>query len=186
MIRKTRQCGNSCRSWFLFSYSYLIFLVGVIGNTSIRPSSFAHALNLDTQSPWLKQRKILWNLPDEKKTLRQSIHHHLSHRMTRHWQTHSNEKVIPDNFPSSQGRKLGDFDELNDLLSGVVVALPDMYVNAGLVLGSRLRLWTSNLKCTDIRIRDIIVDHNSRNDNRNVDVSIKVLGLGIDCTLDWR
>ena len=159
-----------------------------------RPALFASALNLDTQTPWLKQRKAEWKLKGEQNSSTEELlplqRHDLQQRIVkevvRHLQIHSFDEGNPQQDVLFPIRKLGDFDELNELLSGVVIALPDMYVNAGKVLGSTFRLWTSNLQCTDIRIGNIIVQHLKRDSNTKVHVMIKVEELGIDCTLNWR
>ena len=188
--------GSPCFIVCICMIAAMIIAPSIFSLSTGRPALFALALDLDTQTPWLKQRKAEWkqkedgNNSSSKELLplsRDDLQQRIMNEVVRHLQIQSsNEGNRIDDFSFLASRKLGDFDELNELLGGVVIALPDMYVNAGLVLGSRLRLWTSNLECTDIRVRNIIVEHNKRDGNKKVDVTIKIQGLGIDCNLDWR
>jgi len=74
---------------------------------------------------------------------------------------------------------MGDFDELNRLLEGAVIRLPD-----GRVTTSAITLDITNLRCTDFRIDDFLVQ-SSRQNGRETSVRIDIEGLGMICTLDY-
>lgn len=87
---------------------------------------------------------------------------------------------------TSLKRELGDFDEFNQLLKGVVLNLPDINeVNAGTFLLADLILWVRNMKCFDISVEDIIINHGPFG-TKEYDLSVDVVDLAISCDLDWR
>jgi hypothetical protein len=88
--------------------------------------------------------------------------------------------------PISLRRNLGAFDELNDLFDGLILALPDIYVEADKkILGATVRLWATNLKCGSLRVEDISIDH-GLSSNTRFDFGVDIRGLDISCTLNWR
>lgn len=93
---------------------------------------------------------------------------------------------LMDGSKLSLRRHLGsDFDELNALLDGLVLALPDMYIDAGQILGSTVQLWTSNLSCFSINIDDILLDY-GRVSSTRFDFGVDIRGLGISCALNYK
>ena len=88
--------------------------------------------------------------------------------------------------PISLRRNLSAFDELNDLFDGLVLALPDIYVEADKkILGATVRLWAMNLKCGSLRVEDISMDY-GLSSNTRFDFGVDIRGLDISCTLDWK
>ena len=95
-------------------------------------------------------------------------------------------KVIRGDLSSiSLSRDLGDFDELNDLFDGLVLALPDLYVEPDKFLGATVRLWVTNLRCGSLKVDDIVIDYGLKSNTR-FDFNVDIIGLDISCTLDWR
>ena len=97
------------------------------------------------------------------------------------------EHLIQDRDDStiSLRRELGDFDELNDLFDGMILALPDLYIADTKILGATVRIWVTNLNCGSLEINDIDIDYNLRSNTR-FDFNVDVKGLNIDCTFNWR
>lgn len=87
--------------------------------------------------------------------------------------------------PISFRRELGDFDDLNDLFDGLVLGLPDLEFSAGKVLGSTVRLWASNMKCSSIAVNDIAIDYRKAGNTR-FDFNVDIQGLDISCELNWK
>ena len=81
-------------------------------------------------------------------------------------------------------RGLGDFDELNAILKGATFAIPDFYIDDE-VLFVDLKLWASNLECTNIQIDDIILEHEKEADSEFTFTTV-MNGLSIDCEFEWR
>ena len=71
------------------------------------------------------------------------------------------------------------------MFDGLVLALPDMYLTAGKILGATVRLWTTNLECFGISVDDIIITYEKRN-NQIFDFKVDIQGLSISCDLNWR
>jgi hypothetical protein len=86
----------------------------------------------------------------------------------------------------SMRRELGDFDELNSLFKGTVFSIPDINkINAGKILFSYLFFWVRNMKCFDVSVQDIIINHQPRG-NQEYDLAVHIENLALSCTLDWR
>jgi len=93
---------------------------------------------------------------------------------------------LVDGSKLSLRRRLGsDFDELNALFDGLVLALPDMYIDAGQILGATVQLWTSNLSCFSINIDDILLNY-GRVSSTRFDFGVDIRGLGISCALNYK
>jgi len=79
----------------------------------------------------------------------------------------------------------GDFDELNALLAGAEILLPDASFRADLpwpLTGVDIKL--TNLVCTKLSIEDMTLEH-SMISNKEVHVSIGISGLRLECDFDW-
>ncbi len=87
---------------------------------------------------------------------------------------------------TSLRRELGDFDEFNQLLKGVALNLPDINeINAGTFGLADVILWIKNMKCFDISVQDIIINHGPFG-AKEYDLSVDIIDLAISCDLDWR
>jgi len=76
----------------------------------------------------------------------------------------------------------GDFDELNDLLDGAIIKLPDARVETNLITVDM-----TNLRCTNFRVDDIRLDATRNSDvvgDTTLQVSIE--GLDMECFLDYK
>ena len=83
-------------------------------------------------------------------------------------------------------RDLGDFDELNKLLSQVTIDIPDINrINAGKYLFWDLLVSATNIVCSDISLDDLIIHHRKKN-SKQYDFSLDIQDLAISCELDWR
>ncbi len=83
-------------------------------------------------------------------------------------------------------RNLGDFDELNRLLKGTVISIPDIEkINVGKFGFSYLLIWIRNMKCTDISLGNLAISHKPRG-RTDYDFSIGIDDLSISCDLNWR
>lgn len=86
----------------------------------------------------------------------------------------------------SMRRDLGDFDELNSLFKGTVFSIPDINkVDGGKVLFSNLFFWVRNMKCFDLSVQNIIINHQPQG-NKEYDLAVHIENLALSCTLDWR
>lgn len=77
---------------------------------------------------------------------------------------------------------IGDFDELNELLEGATIKLPDARVET-----SAITVDMTNLRCTNFRIDDIVVDATQSSDfvgDTKLQVSFE--GLDMICYLDYK
>ena len=101
----------------------------------------------------------------------------ISRRIARH---------LSENAGALMQRDLGDFDELNKLLSGVTINIPDINrINAGKYLFWDLLISASNIVCSDLSISDLIIDHGKKN-SVQYNFSLDIQDLAISCGLDWR
>lgn len=82
-------------------------------------------------------------------------------------------------------RRLGDFDELNQLFQGTVIDIPDFYINAGDFLGTAVKVWASNILCSGIMVDGITISYNKVSKTR-FDFRLDIDNLDIQCELDWR
>ena len=89
--------------------------------------------------------------------------------------------VLPWLVPSyaAAHRRLGGFDELNELVKDAVVRLPDATVSA-----DSITLDLSNLRCTNFSIDDLrlVAD---QNDGGTIAVQVDIEGLDMICYLDY-
>ena len=76
-------------------------------------------------------------------------------------------------------RKLGDFDELNELFEDTVLVIPDFYIK------SNIQIWASKIQCSGLRIDDIAINYKDISKTR-FDFSLDIDGLDIQCKLNWR
>ncbi len=60
---------------------------------------------------------------------------------------------VPDPLAALVERKLGDFDELNELLVGAMIKLPDVSIST-----NAISVDMTNVRCTDFNVEDIIVN----------------------------
>ena len=83
---------------------------------------------------------------------------------------------------ASDLRKLdvGDFAELNDLVSDALIYLGDTSVADGMILNLSLR----NLRCTNFAIGDMSIGSYRRTD-QTLALVIDVVGLSMDCFMDY-
>jgi hypothetical protein len=83
-------------------------------------------------------------------------------------------------------RHLGDFDELNQILKGLILKLPDIdELNVGTIGFSDVLIWVSNMNCFDLSVEDILITHQPIG-STNYDFSVNIKDLAITCDLDWR
>jgi hypothetical protein len=95
-------------------------------------------------------------------------------------------RIMSNQSTTSLRRELGDFDELNTLLSGIVIAIPDINeLNAGKILFSFVLIWLTNMKCSDISVGDININHYPQGNAEYV-FGLSIQDLAISCDLDWR
>jgi hypothetical protein len=86
---------------------------------------------------------------------------------------------------STGGRKLQNFDELNDLLSSINVVLPQIEpYSVGTVFFVEAFLGANAVICNDISVQDLQISH-SRLSGTQVALDISIVGLGFDCFIDW-
>ena len=79
----------------------------------------------------------------------------------------------------------GDFDSFNELFENAKIVIDDEFEvkeKAGLWT---LVLWLSNIRCFEISVQDIVVEH-SQPSNTQVDVSIDIVELDLTCDVDYR
>lgn len=96
----------------------------------------------------------------------------------------SRHSTDQDHRVLSTRRVLGDFDELNAILKSATFTIPDFYTEDK-VLWVDLNLWASDLKCSNIQIDDIILEHEKKGDTEFT-FSTVMDGLSIDCDFEWR
>mmetsp|Transcript_3457 Transcript_3457/g.9854 ORF Transcript_3457/g.9854 Transcript_3457/m.9854 type:complete len:2914 (-) Transcript_3457:98-8839(-) len=78
-------------------------------------------------------------------------------------------------------RKLGDFDEFNELFKDARIRLPDAYINPFVVF-ARLRLSMDNIQCSGITIGNIEITHTVTS-LRQIDMSLAITGISLQCDL---
>ncbi len=76
-------------------------------------------------------------------------------------------------------RRMGDFDDLNEILAETELMLPDFEIDTSTVDFS-----VSNLVCSNINIRNLLVRHR-RIGTRKLELDFVIQDLKIDCELDW-
>eukprot|EP00940_MAST-03C_sp_MAST-3C-sp2_P000408 g408.t1 len=86
----------------------------------------------------------------------------------------------------SNQKAVGDFEELNALFEGTIIVLPDADFDVDVPWPfTYVDIWITQLRCTNIRLDDLIVSH-TRVNNKIVDLSIRVDNLDVDCSANWR
>lgn len=79
-------------------------------------------------------------------------------------------------------RNLGDFDELNELLSTVSFVLPPLPpIDVGLFITA----YIDEVVCSQVQIEDLEVSHELLSDTVAL-LDISVEGLGVYCEIEWR
>ena len=76
-------------------------------------------------------------------------------------------------------RKLGDFDEFNDLLVGAMIKLPDATVST-----TAIAVDMTNVRCTDFHVDDIIVNSFQEGGTTRLQVSLE--GIDMVCYLNYK
>jgi hypothetical protein len=81
---------------------------------------------------------------------------------------------------------VGDFEELNDLLSGATIKLPDTRVES-----NSITLDMTNLRCTKFRVDDILLNSGQSTSGGAVAwgptrLSLNIEGLDMQCFLDYK
>ena len=107
----------------------------------------------------------------------QGLRDEVARVIANHW-VHEEQESI------SLRRNLGDFDELNSLFDGLVIGLPDLYLEAGKFLGATIRLWVTNMECFALSVDDLIIDYR-KSSNTLFDFEVDIQGLAISCELNW-
>lgn len=80
----------------------------------------------------------------------------------------------------------GDFDDLNRLLEGAVIRLPDTQVSSDIV-----SLSLSNIQCTDFAVQQVVVESNKAQQSAHdtyetTNLELSIQGLDMACFLDWQ
>lgn len=105
--------------------------------------------------------------------------------------------TVPDSFTSTESERVlgrdpfplanteGDFDDLNKLLEGAVVRLPDARVANDVVI-----LYLRNIRCTNFTVQQVTLDsetvHRSSHDTfETTNVQLAIEGLDMICYLDY-
>ena len=81
-------------------------------------------------------------------------------------------------------RRLGSFDELNELFEGARINLPDANLEGDGPLFTTYRVDLTNLFCENVSIDDILIDY-SLDSNQRFSFRLKVVGLVVDCQSDY-
>lgn len=77
---------------------------------------------------------------------------------------------------------IGDFDEVNDLLNGAMIRLPDARVETNVITVDM-----TNVRCTNFQIDDILLDATQASDLVGATrVKVSIEGLLMQCFLDYK
>lgn len=86
---------------------------------------------------------------------------------------------VPDPLAALVERKLGDFDELNELLVGAMIKLPDASIST-----NAISVDMTNVRCTDFNVEDIIVNAFQQGGATRLQVSLE--NIDMVCYLDYK
>ena len=92
-----------------------------------------------------------------------------------------NETMSPVLFQ----RGLNDFEEFNNLLDGIELSLPDIYVAGEKILGSTVHVWGTEIRCRSLKVDDINFSPEKFNNTR-FDLTVHVKRLDASCSFTWR
>jgi len=77
---------------------------------------------------------------------------------------------------------VGDFEEINEILEGAVISIPDQTVTANALFTLTLDL--KNLKCFAFSVGDIVINYILDN-NQRLQMTLDVIELGLTCSLNY-
>ena len=82
--------------------------------------------------------------------------------------TGGNNHALKEIDGSSISRSLGDFDELNEILAGAEISLPELSFEAGTFFRNELILTVSQTVCSGLFVGNIIIRHANVGTNNTV------------------
>lgn len=77
----------------------------------------------------------------------------------------------------------GDFQDLNEILNGAVIKIPDQSISVNALFTLNLNL--SNLRCTGFSIGDIVLQY-TRANNEELSLSMEILQVDLKCSLKYQ
>jgi virulence-associated protein VapD len=78
----------------------------------------------------------------------------------------------------------GDFDRLNELFQGASITIPNDFEISERVALIQLTLYVDNIRCYNVSVGDMVVDHSVS--NTNIDVTVDISGMDLTCDVDYR
>jgi hypothetical protein len=184
-ISSFQKCTTTTK-WFVQQKGFLFTILLI--------ASLVGALPITYRVPWANSNSkegILYSYSSEESST--IVSHHVQQLIYRILQEKSSivsRKENGDQQIFSARRILSsknDFTELNNLLSGVTIKIPDMApINQDLPWPfTSVTIIISGLTCSNANVNDIDLTLNQV-DNQKLEASFGIFEIGVDCSLSWQ